>query len=112
MVSYCDPRMSGASRPSSTVASKDVSSLTTGWIWTKLVGVCICSMFCCTLIYAHSSIAVILMGKKELIALLNLSSCCLVMVEWLFLAVPWGCLRFAIVVLSETTRHSALIFGI
>ena len=30
-------------------------------------------MFCCTLLYVHSSIAIILMGKRELIALLNLS---------------------------------------
>ena len=42
--------------------------------------VCNCSMFCCTLLYVHSSIAIILMGKRELIALLNLSSLCLVMV--------------------------------
>ena len=51
-------------------------------------------MFCYTLRYVHSSIAIILMGKRELVALLNLSSSCLVMVEWLFLAVPWGCLFF------------------
>ena len=36
------------------------------------------------------------MGKRELIALLNLSSWCLVMVEWLFLAVPLGCLQFVV----------------
>ena len=30
-------------------------------------------MFCCTLLYVNSSIAIILMGKRELIALLNLS---------------------------------------
>ena len=43
-----------------------------------------CSVFCCTLLYVHSSIAIILMGKRELVALLNLSSWCLVMVvEWL-----------------------------
>ena len=47
-------------------------------------------MFCCTLLYVHSSIAIILMGKRELVALLNLSSWCLVMVERLFLTVPWG----------------------
>ena len=35
-------------------------------------------MFCCMLIYVHSSIAIILMGKTELVALLNLSSWCLV----------------------------------
>ena len=48
-------------------------------------------MFCCTLLNVHSSIAIILMGKIELVALLNLSSWCLVMVERLFLAVPRGC---------------------
>ena len=35
------------------------------------MGVCNCSMFCCTLLYVHSSIAIILMGKRELIALLK-----------------------------------------
>ena len=61
-------------------------------------------MFCCTLLYVHSSIAIILMGKRELVALLNLSSWCLVMVEWLFLAVPWGCLRFVIMVFPDHTH--------
>ena len=64
-------------------------------------------MFCCTLLYAHSSIAIILMGKRELVALLNLSSWCLVMVEWLFPAVPLGCLRFVIVVFPD---HTHLLF--
>ena len=68
------------------------------------MGVCNCSMFCCTLLYVHSSIAIILMGKRELIALLNLSSWCLVMVEWLFLAVPRGCLQFVIVVFPDHTH--------
>ena len=71
------------------------------------MGVCNCSMFCCTLLYVHSSIAVILMGKRELIALLNLSSWCLVMVERLFLAVPRGCLQFVIVVFPD---HTHLLF--
>ena len=53
--------------------------------------------------YVHSSIAIILMGKRELIALLNLSSWCLVMVERLFLAVPRGCLQFVIVVFPDHT---------
>ena len=52
----------------------------------------------------HSSIAIILMGKRELVALLNLSSWCLVMVERLFLAVPRGCLRFVIVVFPDHTH--------
>ena len=55
------------------------------------MGVCNCSVFCCTLLYVHSCIAIILMEKRELVALLNLSSGCLVMVEQLFLAVPRGC---------------------
>ena len=66
--------------------------------------VCNSSTFCCTLLYVHSSIAVILMGKRELVALLNLSSLCLVMDERLFLAVPRGCLQFAIVVFPDYTR--------
>ena len=61
-------------------------------------------MFCCTLLYVHSSIAIILMGKRELVALLNLSSWCLVMVERLFLAMPWGCLQFVIVVFPDHTH--------
>ena len=64
-------------------------------------------MFCCTLLYVHSSIAIILMGKRELVALLNLTSWCLVMVERLFLAVPRGCLRFVIVVFPD---HTHLLF--
>ena len=64
-------------------------------------------MFCCTLLYVHSSVAIILMGKRELVAMLNLSSLCLVMVKWLFLAVPWGCLQFVIVVFPN---HTHLLF--
>ena len=66
-------------------------------------------MFCCMLLYVYSSIAIILMGKRELIALLNLSSWCLVMVERLFLAVPRGCLQFVIVVFPD---HIHLLFFI
>ena len=62
-------------------------------------------MFCCTLLYVHSSIAIILMGKRELVALLNLSSWCLVMFERLFLAVPRGCLRFVILVFPDHTHY-------
>ena len=59
---------------------------------------------CRTFLYVHSSIATILMGKRELVALLNLSSWCLVMVEWLFLAMQWGCLRFVILVFPDYTH--------
>ena len=61
-------------------------------------------MFCCTLLYVHSSFESILMGKRELVALLNLSSWCLVMDVWLFLAVSWVCLRFVIVVFPDHTH--------
>ena len=60
-----------------------------------------------SLLYVHSSIAIILMGKRELVALLNLSSWCLVVVERLFLVVPRGCLRFVIVVFPD---HTHLLF--
>ena len=58
-------------------------------------------MFCCMSLYVNSSIAIILMGKRELVALLNLSSRCIVMVEWLFLAVPWVSLQFVMVVFPD-----------
>ena len=73
------------------------------------MGVCNFSMFCCTLLYVHSSIAIIWMGKRELVALLNLSAWCPVMVERLFLAVPGGCLQFVIVVFPD---HTHLLFFI
>ena len=71
------------------------------------MGVCNCYMFCCTSLCVRSSIAIILMGKRELVALLNLSSWCLVMVERLFLSMPQGCLRFVIVVFPD---HTHLLF--
>ena len=64
-------------------------------------------LFWCTLIYVHSSIAIILMGKREHVAWINLSSQCLMMVERLFLAVPRGCLRFVIVIFTD---HTHLLF--
>ena len=71
------------------------------------MGVCNCSMFCCTLLYVHYSIAIILMGERELGALLNLSSWCIVMMERLFRTVPRGCLWFVIVVFPD---HTHLLF--
>ena len=76
------------------------------------MGVCSCSIFCCTLLYVHSSIAIILMGKRELVTLLDVSSGCLVMVERLFLAVPRGCLRFVIVVFPDHTHLLFLLLNI
>ena len=47
------------------------------------------------------------MGKKGLVALLSLSPWCLVIVVWLFLAVPWVTLQFVIVVFPD---HTHLLF--
>ena len=45
------------------------------------------------------------MGEGKLIALLSLSSWCLVMVVWLFLAMPWVCLLFVIAVFPDHTHN-------
>ena len=64
-------------------------------------------MFCCALLCDHSSFAIILMGKRELAALLSLSSWCLLIVAWLFLVVLRVCLQFVIVVFPD---HTHLLF--
>ena len=64
-------------------------------------------MFCYALLYVYSGFAIILMVKGELVALNCLSSRCPVIVMWLFLAVPWACLQFVIVVLPD---HSHYLF--
>ena len=56
-------------------------------------------------LYVHSRFAIILTGKRWLAALLGLSSWCLLIVMWLFLAVPWVCLRFVIVVLPGHSHY-------
>ena len=68
---------------------------------------CNWSMFCYALLYVHSSFAIIFMRKRELVALLSLSTWCLVIAAWLFIAVPWVCLQFVIVVLPN---HTHLLF--
>ena len=65
-------------------------------------GFCNCSMFCCAILCVHSSFAII-----ELVALLGLSSWCLVIVVWLFLTMPQVCLQFVIVVVPD---HTHLLF--
>ena len=64
-------------------------------------------MFCSKFLYVPSSFEIILMGKRELVALLSLSSWCLVIVVWLFLAVPWVSLQFVIKVFPD---HTHLLF--
>ena len=99
---HLSPPVAKAAVPSNAVV---LLLLTFLFIVNPIVGVCYCSMSRCTLLYVHSSIAIILMGKRELVALLNLSSWRLVMVKRLFLAVPRGCLRFVIVVFPDHTQY-------
>ena len=77
------------------------------FIVTPIVGFCNYFMFCCTLLYVPSSFATILMAKRELVSLLSWSSWCLVIVVWLFLAIPWDCLQFVTVVFPD---HIHLLF--
>ena len=74
-------------------------------IVTPIVGFCNCFMFCCTLLYVHSSFAIILMGKRELVALLGLPFRCLVLVVWLFLVVQRVCLQLVTVVFPDHTHY-------
>ena len=69
-------------------------------------------MFCCTFLYVPSSFAIILMGKRELVDLLGLSSWCLVIVVCPYLAVPWGCLQAVIVVFPDHTHLLILVLTI
>ena len=48
------------------------------------------------------------MGKIELVALLSLSSWCLMVVVWLILAVQRVCLQFAIVLFPGHTHYFRL----
>ena len=65
------------------------------------MGFCKFSMFCCTFICVNSSVVIILMGKRELVALLSLSSWYPVIVAWLFLTMPRVSLQFVIVVFPD-----------
>ena len=65
------------------------------------------SMFCCALLCVHSTFAIILIGKRELVALLSFPSWCIMIVMWLFLAMPQVCLQFVIVLFPD---HTHLLF--
>ena len=72
-------------------------------------GISSCSLFCYVLLYVNSSFTIIFMGKRgrerELVDLLSMSSWCLVIVVWLFLAVPRVCLPFVIVLFLDHTHY-------
>ena len=69
------------------------------------------SLFCYALLCVHSSFAIILKRKRELVALLSLSYRCIVTINflWLFLTVPWVGLQCVIEVFPD---HTHLLFGI
>ena len=58
-------------------------------LWEPVIVLCFVARYFMSILV--SSFAIILMGMTELVALLSLSSWCLVVVVWLFLAVPWVC---------------------
>ena len=64
------------------------------------------SLFWYALFYVLSSFVLILTWRKELVALLLLSSGCLVTVDvlWLFFVVPWVGLQCVIVVFPDYTH--------
>ena len=64
-------------------------------------------MFCCALLCVRSGFAIILVGKRGLVALLSFSSWCLVIVVLLFLVVPWVCPQFVMEVFLD---HTHLLF--
>ena len=75
-------------------------------IGTPIVGFCNRFMLCCALLCVHSSFAIPSIWKREVVALLCLSSWCLVIVMWLFLTMR-VCLQFVIVVCPD---HTHLLF--
>ena len=56
-------------------------------------------------------VAIILMGNRELVALLGLSSWCLVIVVWLSRAALWVCLRFVNVAFPDHTHYFVILQG-
>ena len=75
-----------------------------------MTGVFNCSMFCFVILYVHSSFAIIVMGKRELVALLKLPSLRLVIVVLLLLTMSRVCIQFVIVVFPDHTH--LLVFTI
>ena len=76
-------------------------------IFTPIVRFCNFSMFSCALLCVHSSFAITSMEKRELVALVYLSSWDLMIVVWLFLTMPWVFLQFVIVIFPD---HTHLLF--
>ena len=70
-------------------------------LWDSVIVLCFGGRY----FVSNSSFAIILMGKRELAALLCSSSWCLMIFVWLFLAVRRVCLQFVIVVFPDHTHY-------
>ena len=79
------------------------------WLNFDVVLLLVYVLLCVTLV--HSSFAIILIGKRELVALLLLSFLCLLIFVWLFLTIPRVCLQFVIVVFPDHTHILVVIQG-
>ena len=66
-------------------------------LWESVVVLCFVVRYFMSVLVLQSS----LWGRAGCFAL---SSWCLVVVGWLFFAVPWGCLRFVIMVFPDYTH--------
>ena len=64
------------------------------------------SLFLYALLCVHSSFAIILKGKRKLVALLLLSYRCIVTINvlWLFLTKPWAGQQCVVVVFPDHTH--------
>ena len=69
-------------------------------VWDSVIVLCFIVPYF-ALLCVYSSFAIISMGKREPVALLCLSSWCLVIVVWLFLTMPRVCLQFVIMVFPD-----------
>ena len=69
-------------------------------LWDSVIVLCFVA-----LLFVHSCFAIISIGKRELVALLCLSSLCLVIVVWLFLTMPRVDLQYVIVIFPDHTHY-------
>ena len=74
------------------------------FIVTPIVGVCSCSVFFLYVALCPFWVCSHLGGEEGTGCVAWFVFLCLVVVVWLFLAVPWICLRFVIVVFPDPTH--------
>ena len=76
------------------------------------VGVLCLSLFCYALLCVHSSFAIILKGKRKLVALLLLSYRCIVTINvlWLFITVPCDGLLCVVVLFPDHAHLPLFLF--